>query len=398
MAHSIEARVPFLDHRLVEYALSLPTASKLRGAETKSVMRRALAGTLPEAVRSRRDKIGFRAEPGVTWALGARQRDALLATRSSYEERWLDGAALGRLIDRGAGLRCGVASSSSGARSTSSCGCAASSRSTLRPLRRSLPWPPPDVRAVHQRLAAKRAAQGRWRSAPAPARPRGGSYAAPPRVRAGRRDPRDVRALAGPSRALDAPGHAHPGPAVGARRAEPGRPDPHRCAARLGHAGPRGRGRRPGAVPLCAVARAHAGLGRSGEPPALDRVAGLRPGSRDLPVAHPRALRLDPRRSALTVRAADRPLAAAARRHLLDRRLGDSGAAADRPAARSALAPPWPPGTAGSPRAREPRLGDPQPGRPPDPGRRPSWSSFAARGQDGRGPARLRCASSPICR
>jgi asparagine synthase (glutamine-hydrolysing) len=103
MAHSIEARVPFLDHRLVEFALKLPTASKLRGAETKSVLRRALNGTLPESVRSRRDKIGFRAEPAVTWMLGARQRDAFLATRGAREERWLDNAALGRLIDRGPG-------------------------------------------------------------------------------------------------------------------------------------------------------------------------------------------------------------------------------------------------------------------------------------------------------
>ena len=102
MAHSIEARVPFLDHRLVEYALRLPTASKLRGAETKSVMRRALAGTLPEEVRARRDKIGFRAEPAVTWRLGARERDAFVAASCALEERWIDGAALGRLIDRGA--------------------------------------------------------------------------------------------------------------------------------------------------------------------------------------------------------------------------------------------------------------------------------------------------------
>jgi asparagine synthase (glutamine-hydrolysing) len=100
MAHSIEARVPFLDHRLVEYALRLPTASKLNGAETKSVLRRALAGTLPDEVRTRRDKIGFRAEPAVTWELATRRRDELVATRSPYEERWLDGAALDRLIAR----------------------------------------------------------------------------------------------------------------------------------------------------------------------------------------------------------------------------------------------------------------------------------------------------------
>ena len=103
MAHSIEARVPFLDHRLVEYALSLPTTSKLRGAETKSVLRRALAGTLPEEVRTRRDKIGFRAEPAVTSTLAARQRDELIAAHTPHEERWLDPAALRSLIDRQGG-------------------------------------------------------------------------------------------------------------------------------------------------------------------------------------------------------------------------------------------------------------------------------------------------------
>jgi asparagine synthase (glutamine-hydrolysing) len=95
--------VPFLDHRLVEYALGLPATSKLRGAETKSVLRRALAGTLPEEVRTRRDKIGFRAEPAVTWALAARQRDELIAAHNPHEERWLDPGALNSLIDRQGG-------------------------------------------------------------------------------------------------------------------------------------------------------------------------------------------------------------------------------------------------------------------------------------------------------
>ncbi|HWM10624.1 MAG TPA: asparagine synthase C-terminal domain-containing protein, partial [Solirubrobacteraceae bacterium] len=103
MAHSIEARVPLLDHRLVEFALALPTESKLRGAETKSVLRRALAGTLPDEVRTRRDKIGFRAEPGVTWELAARRREELVAARTPEEERWLHGPALAALIDRRGG-------------------------------------------------------------------------------------------------------------------------------------------------------------------------------------------------------------------------------------------------------------------------------------------------------
>jgi asparagine synthase (glutamine-hydrolysing) len=59
MAHSLEARVPLLDHRLVELAFSLPGDELIRRGETKSVLRRALGDLLPAAVSSRRDKLGF---------------------------------------------------------------------------------------------------------------------------------------------------------------------------------------------------------------------------------------------------------------------------------------------------------------------------------------------------
>jgi asparagine synthase (glutamine-hydrolysing) len=59
MAHSLEARVPLLDHRLVELAFSLDGGELIRRGETKSVLRRALADLLPPAVRQRRDKVGF---------------------------------------------------------------------------------------------------------------------------------------------------------------------------------------------------------------------------------------------------------------------------------------------------------------------------------------------------
>jgi asparagine synthase (glutamine-hydrolysing) len=59
MAHSIEARVPFLDYRLVELALGLPEEDKLAGGVTKRVLREAMQGILPEEVRTRMDKIGF---------------------------------------------------------------------------------------------------------------------------------------------------------------------------------------------------------------------------------------------------------------------------------------------------------------------------------------------------
>jgi asparagine synthase (glutamine-hydrolysing) len=59
MAHSLEARVPLLDHRLVQLAFSLPGDELIRRGETKSVLRRALADLLPPTVRARRDKLGF---------------------------------------------------------------------------------------------------------------------------------------------------------------------------------------------------------------------------------------------------------------------------------------------------------------------------------------------------
>jgi asparagine synthase (glutamine-hydrolysing) len=59
MAFSVEARLPFLDHRLVEWLAGLPADCKLRQGVTKVVLREAMAGILPETVRLRSDKMGF---------------------------------------------------------------------------------------------------------------------------------------------------------------------------------------------------------------------------------------------------------------------------------------------------------------------------------------------------
>lgn len=59
MAHSIEARVPFLDHRLVEYAFRLPPDWHMRGPWNKFLLREAMRHRIPESVRSRVDKFGF---------------------------------------------------------------------------------------------------------------------------------------------------------------------------------------------------------------------------------------------------------------------------------------------------------------------------------------------------
>jgi asparagine synthase (glutamine-hydrolysing) len=65
MAASIESRVPFLDHRFVEHVVALPTASKLRGWETKHILREAVRDVIPAAIRTRR-KMGFPVPVG-TW-------------------------------------------------------------------------------------------------------------------------------------------------------------------------------------------------------------------------------------------------------------------------------------------------------------------------------------------
>jgi asparagine synthase (glutamine-hydrolysing) len=59
MARSIEARVPFLDHRLVELAFQLPDEHKIDAGITKRVLRQAMAGLVPEQVLSRTDKMVF---------------------------------------------------------------------------------------------------------------------------------------------------------------------------------------------------------------------------------------------------------------------------------------------------------------------------------------------------
>lgn len=59
MAHSIEARVPFLDYRLVEFALGLPEPFKIKRGVTKRVLREGMRNVLPERIRNRMDKLGF---------------------------------------------------------------------------------------------------------------------------------------------------------------------------------------------------------------------------------------------------------------------------------------------------------------------------------------------------
>jgi asparagine synthase (glutamine-hydrolysing) len=68
MAHSLEVRVPFLDHVLLEFAATIPTEYKLKRLELKHVLKQAVADLVPSSTL-RRPKVGFSA-PIAHWLRG----------------------------------------------------------------------------------------------------------------------------------------------------------------------------------------------------------------------------------------------------------------------------------------------------------------------------------------
>ncbi len=83
MAHSLEARDPLLDHKLVEFAATIPPELKLRGGVTKYIFKQAMRGILPDAIIDR-PKRGFGVPLG-RWfrgRLGSFVRDVVLSDKS----------------------------------------------------------------------------------------------------------------------------------------------------------------------------------------------------------------------------------------------------------------------------------------------------------------------------
>jgi asparagine synthase (glutamine-hydrolysing) len=70
MAFSIESRVPFLDHRLLEFAFACQDDRKISKGITKRILRESLKGILPEAIVNRTDKKGFVTPGEVKWLRG----------------------------------------------------------------------------------------------------------------------------------------------------------------------------------------------------------------------------------------------------------------------------------------------------------------------------------------
>ena len=108
MAHSIEARVPLLDHKLVEFAAAIPPDMQIRNGRTKHLFKSALKGTLGDDILDR-PKQGF-GVPLSSWFRGSLDnfsRDVLLSSRSrqrgifnsKYVESLLDMNSRGRELD-----------------------------------------------------------------------------------------------------------------------------------------------------------------------------------------------------------------------------------------------------------------------------------------------------------
>lgn len=99
MAHSLEARVPFLDYRLVELMFSLRAGALIERGMTKAVLRRALSDVLPPLIRDRVDKLGFVTPEArfMRGTLGELAADVFAST--SFRERgWVNAdAAIKRL-------------------------------------------------------------------------------------------------------------------------------------------------------------------------------------------------------------------------------------------------------------------------------------------------------------
>ena len=100
MAASIESRVPFLDHPLVEFVARMPERTKLRGVTTKWVLREAMRDALPPEILSRK-KMGFPVPVGA-WFRGSYRHllDEYVLGGRAQERGVFEPAALRDLVRR----------------------------------------------------------------------------------------------------------------------------------------------------------------------------------------------------------------------------------------------------------------------------------------------------------
>jgi len=103
MAHGVEARVPFLDHPLVEFAATIPADIKFRNGELKRLLKSVFSNQLPTAILDRKDKMGFPVPLNVWLNRGGPARDFIgdiLGSQSARTRHYLkDGLSIDTLLD-----------------------------------------------------------------------------------------------------------------------------------------------------------------------------------------------------------------------------------------------------------------------------------------------------------
>ena len=98
MANSLEARSPFLDHKVMEYCATLPSRYKLRGTRAKYLLKKAAAPLLPAEILSRR-KMGF-VTPVGDWMRGELRSmvEDVLLSPAALKRGYFEPEALRRLV------------------------------------------------------------------------------------------------------------------------------------------------------------------------------------------------------------------------------------------------------------------------------------------------------------
>jgi asparagine synthase (glutamine-hydrolysing) len=99
MINGVEIRMPFLDHRIVSFAFSIPSTSKIRNGYTKAIVRDALKGFFPDEIRLLKRKIGFNS-PFKEWLQGPLKPWALdmISSGSFKTARFIDAEAVQKQI------------------------------------------------------------------------------------------------------------------------------------------------------------------------------------------------------------------------------------------------------------------------------------------------------------
>jgi asparagine synthase (glutamine-hydrolysing) len=102
MANSVEGRFPYLDHRLIEFSARLPPSWKIRGLTEKYLLRRALAGLLPDEIL-KRTKQPYRAPDSQSFFFDGKPLDYVADLMSDARIRaagYFNAAMVGRLFDK----------------------------------------------------------------------------------------------------------------------------------------------------------------------------------------------------------------------------------------------------------------------------------------------------------